>query len=86
MRSFEQKVAGRVRSGEVVDYSVTPIYAAPEMPPLWILMMASSLGKNPAARLIRNAPRMPSEKLADRFPEMARDRAVALEAAKRQNP
>ena len=53
MRDFENLVAQRVRNGEVIDYSVTPFGSA-GLPPELILMTASSLGRNPAARLVAN--------------------------------
>ena len=56
MRDFENLVAKRVRSGEVVDYSVTPL-GSKGLPPEWILMTASNLGRNPAARIVANPAR-----------------------------
>ena len=56
MRDFENLVAQRVRNGEVVDYSVTP-FGLEGFPPEWILMTASSLGRDPAARLVANPAR-----------------------------
>jgi hypothetical protein len=56
MRDFENLVARRVRNGEVIDYSVTPFGSA-GLPPKMVLMTASSLGRNPAARLVANPAR-----------------------------
>jgi len=53
MQGFENLVAQRVRNGELIDYSVTP-FGVEGLPPELILMTASSLGHNPAARLVAN--------------------------------
>lgn len=54
MQVFENKTARRVRGGERVDYSVTPLYGPVELPPELFLMTASGPKEGPVARLVRN--------------------------------
>jgi hypothetical protein len=54
MWSLEREVLKRVRSGEVVDYSVTPFYGPGVGAPEWLLMTADGPRGGPAARLIQN--------------------------------
>jgi len=55
MQTFEDRVARRVRAGEVVDYSVTPIYKGAPLQPHGILMTAfGSRGGVPSVAIIRN--------------------------------
>jgi hypothetical protein len=54
MRDFEQQVARNVRDGDVVDYSVTPLYGDGALPPRWILMTVNGSRSGPAARLVEN--------------------------------
>jgi len=54
MRTFENAVARRARAGEVVEYSVTPLYDPGVLPPSLILMTAHGSRGAPSARLIQN--------------------------------
>ncbi len=54
MRGFENNVARRVRAGEVIDYSATPLYEAGVLPPSAMLVSATGSRRQPAAQLIRN--------------------------------
>jgi hypothetical protein len=54
MRSFEQAVAARVRSGEAVEYGARPLYRDGILPPSAILLTATGIRKAPTARLIAN--------------------------------
>jgi hypothetical protein len=54
MSSFEAEIARRVRAGEIIDYSATPLYAAGALPPSAKLLTALGPREPPAARLIRN--------------------------------
>lgn len=54
MRAFENRVAKRVRGGEVVEYSSTPLYGEEALPPAYMLVTAHGVKGGPAARLIRN--------------------------------
>lgn len=54
MKDFENDVARRVRGGETIDYSVTPLYANGRSPPSLVLMTAFGHREGPKARLIRN--------------------------------
>ena len=54
MSTFEGRVAKRVRDGEVVEYSATPIYGEAALPPAYMLVTAHGSRKPPVARLIRN--------------------------------
>jgi hypothetical protein len=54
MRDFERNVAQRVRAGEVVEYSVTPLYDHGALPPSAVLTTAYGSRRAPSARLIRN--------------------------------
>jgi hypothetical protein len=55
MRNFEQDVASRMRAGEVVEYSVLPLYSDGILPPSTIVMTAhGSRGAPPAGRIISN--------------------------------
>lgn len=54
MSGFESAVAGRVRAGEVVEYSSTPLYRQGASAPTGILVTASGSRGAPAARFIPN--------------------------------
>jgi hypothetical protein len=54
MVRFENQVARMARAGEVVDYSVTPLYGEEAFPPAWVLMMRNGSRSGPAAQLIQN--------------------------------
>jgi hypothetical protein len=54
MQSFERGIAGRVRSGEVVEYSAMPLYNPGVLPPSSILLTALGSRGAPTARLINN--------------------------------
>jgi hypothetical protein len=55
MRDYEQDVARRVRAGEVVEYSVVPLYNEGMLPPSTIVMTAhGSRGGAPSGRIILN--------------------------------
>lgn len=55
MLAFENAVAARVRSGEVVEYAVKPLYREGAPPPSALLLTAhGSRGGPPTARLINN--------------------------------
>lgn len=54
MRSFERQVASRVRGGEVVEYSATPLYCEGVLPPSSILLTAYGSRGAPMARIIQN--------------------------------
>jgi hypothetical protein len=55
MSNFERGVARRVRDGEVVEYSATPLYDNGVLPPSWVLLTAhGSRGAAPVARLVQN--------------------------------
>jgi len=54
MQTFERDVARRVREGEVVDYSATPLYDDGVLPPSLIVLTAHGSRSGPSARLIRN--------------------------------
>lgn len=54
MRDFEQTVARRVRAGEVVEYSSTPLYGTGALPPSAVLLTAHGSREAPTARLILN--------------------------------
>jgi hypothetical protein len=54
MSSFENRVARRVRAGEVIDYSATPLYNEGALPPSAVLVTATGSRQPPAAKLIRN--------------------------------
>lgn len=53
MSQFENKVAGRVRSGEIVEYSATPLYGAGRAPSAVLVTAVGSRG-TPSARIIQN--------------------------------
>ena len=44
MRGFEQQVAGAVRAGETVSYTVTPIYRGAELVPRAFTLRATGSG------------------------------------------
>jgi hypothetical protein len=54
MQGFERGVARRVRGGEVVEYSATPMYRDGVLPPSAILMTAHGSRGAPSARIINN--------------------------------
>lgn len=54
MQAFERQVARRVRAGEIVEYSATPMYSDDALPPSTILLTATGSRSAPTARLIRN--------------------------------
>jgi len=54
MRDFERALDRRVRGGEVVDYSITPLYDDGVLPPSLIVLTAHGSRGGPSARLIRN--------------------------------
>ena len=54
MKRFENMAARRVRSGEQVDYSVTPLYGPRALPPELFLMTASGPKEGAVARLVGN--------------------------------
>lgn len=54
MQAFEQAVARKLHAGEVVDYSVTPLYDDGVLQPSLIVMTAHGSGSGPSARLVRN--------------------------------
>jgi hypothetical protein len=54
MSDFEHKVAGRVRAGEVVEYTSTPLYGPGALPPSHVLLTATGSRGTPTAALIRN--------------------------------
>lgn len=51
---FENDLARRVRAGEVIDYSVTPLYGDGALPPAAVLLTASGTRAQPVARVIQN--------------------------------
>lgn len=60
MSSFENDLARRVRAGEVIDYSVTPLYGDGALAPAAVLLTAAGTRSQPTARVIWNpagAPR-----------------------------
>lgn len=54
MRDFENGVARRVKAGEVVEYSATPLYSPGVLPPSSVLVTALGSRGAPSARLIHN--------------------------------
>jgi hypothetical protein len=54
MRDFEDKVAGRVRAGEIIEYMAKPIYSEGILPPSGVLLTGFGNYGPPIARLIRN--------------------------------
>lgn len=54
MSGFESAVAGRVRTGEVVEYSSTPLYRQGSPAPTGVLVTASGSRGAPTARFIPN--------------------------------
>ncbi|MFN3583179.1 DNA/RNA non-specific endonuclease [Phenylobacterium sp.] len=54
MSGFERQVARRVRDGEVVEYSATPLYSRGILPPAAMLLTAQGSRGAPAARIIQN--------------------------------
>lgn len=54
MSGFEREVARRVRAGEVVEYSATPLYNEGVLPPSAILVTAHGSRGAPTARIIHN--------------------------------
>lgn len=54
MRDFEQGVARRVRGGEVVEYSATPLYDSGVLPPSAVLLTAYGSRGAPTARIVQN--------------------------------
>jgi hypothetical protein len=56
MSGFERKVANKARAGEVVEYSVTPLYKGGRRQPHTILLNAlGSRDTLPSIRFIPNA-------------------------------
>jgi hypothetical protein len=54
MRRFEDQVARRVRSGEIIEYHATPFYNDGILPPESIFLTALGLDGGLTARLVRN--------------------------------
>lgn len=54
MQSFENRVARKVRNGEVVEYSVTPFYDQGTLPPRAIFLTEYGSSSPPSARIIGN--------------------------------
>ncbi|MFL5298466.1 MAG: DNA/RNA non-specific endonuclease [Phenylobacterium sp.] len=54
MSGFERQVARRVRAGEAIEYSATPLYENGVLPPSAVLVSATGVRQRPVARLIRN--------------------------------
>lgn len=54
MRDFENGVARRVRAGEVVEYSATPLYNSGTLPPSAVLLTTQGSRSAPSARIILN--------------------------------
>lgn len=54
MRTFEDAVARRVRSGEIIEYSSTPLYDAGALAPQGILLTAFGSRGAPTARYVDN--------------------------------
>jgi hypothetical protein len=54
MSKFENSVSRRVRGGEVIEYSATPLYCSGVLPPSATLLTALGTRGPPAARLILN--------------------------------
>jgi len=54
MRTFEERVKGRVKAGEVIEYSVTPLYNEGVLPPASVLLTATGSRGAPIARLVNN--------------------------------
>ena len=54
MRRFEDQVARRVRSGEIIEYHATPFYNDSVLPPESIFLTALGLDGRLTARLVRN--------------------------------
>lgn len=54
MRSFEDRVKRKVRTGEVVEYSATPLYDRGVLPPSRILLTAFGSRSGPSARIVEN--------------------------------
>jgi hypothetical protein len=54
MSGFEERVARRVRAGEVVEYSALPLYNPGVLPPSAILLSASGSRGAPSARVVNN--------------------------------
>lgn len=54
MRDFENMVARRVRAGEVVEYSATPLYSDGILPPGGMLLTAHGSRGDPRALFIQN--------------------------------
>lgn len=54
MSSFEGEVARRIREGEVMEYSATPLYCEGVLPPSSILLQAYGSRGAPIARIAQN--------------------------------
>lgn len=54
MQSFEDGVRRRVRAGEMVEYSATPLYDPGVLPPSRVLLTAFDSRSGPSARIIEN--------------------------------
>ena len=54
MQSFESAVARRLRAGEVIEYSATPLYNPGILPPSAIMLTAPGSRSIPAPRIIQN--------------------------------
>lgn len=54
MQRFEEPVARRVRAGEVIEYTSTPLYRPGVLPPSAVLLTAQGARAEPVARLILN--------------------------------
>lgn len=54
MSTFERRVKNRVKAGEVIEYSATPLYNEGVLPPASILLTATGSRGAPIARLVNN--------------------------------
>ena len=54
MQSFENGVARMVRAGQVVEYSVLPLYSGRALPPQWVLMTAVGSRDSLPPKLVPN--------------------------------
>ena len=54
MSTFEKRVKRRVKAGEVIEYSATPLYNEGVLPPASVLLTATGSRGAPIARLVKN--------------------------------
>lgn len=54
MSAFENEVARRVRAGEVIEYSTTPLYSEGVLPPSYVMLTAQGAQGTRMARIIQN--------------------------------